>query len=85
VRDEAHRFAVSHHRTVRRRSAKLSALDSVPGVGSKRKALLVEHFGSPRRVLEADVEEIASVPGFGPNLARAVHNALRAAQDPPDR
>jgi excinuclease ABC subunit C len=76
VRDEAHRFAIAHHRKRRSKSMLAGRLDQVPGLGEKRRALLLEHFGSLRKLRAADVSEIAAVPGFGPRTAAAVHAAL---------
>jgi excinuclease ABC subunit C len=76
VRDEAHRFAIAHHRSRRSKSMLAGRLDQVPGLGEKRRAQLLEHFGSLRRLRAADVEAIAAVPGFGPRTAAAVHAAL---------
>ncbi|MDH3724362.1 MAG: excinuclease ABC subunit UvrC [Thermoleophilia bacterium] len=76
VRDEAHRFALRHHR--RRRSAGMteSALDGLPGVGPVRRRLLIEHFKTPERILSADREELEAVPGLPPKVARAVYDHL---------
>jgi len=76
VRDEAHRFAVTAHRRRRSRAMTASELDEVPGLGPVRKAALLKHFGSLKRLKEASVEEIASVKGMGPRSAAAVHAAL---------
>jgi excinuclease ABC subunit C len=79
VRDEAHRFAIAYHRKLRGRSMTTSALDGIPGVGEGRRKQLVRHFGSPRKVAQATVEEIAAVPGFGPSLARTVWDHIHGA------
>ncbi|MCX8007078.1 MAG: excinuclease ABC subunit UvrC [Coriobacteriia bacterium] len=79
VRDEAHRFAVEHHRAVRAKRATASALDSVPGVGPARKKALLAQFGSLKRLREATVAEVAQVRGIGPATAGRILNALRAA------
>ncbi len=79
VRDEAHRFAIAYHRKLRGASMTRSALDGIPGVGEARRKDLVRHFGSPRKVAQASVEEIAAVPGFGPRLARTVWEHLHGA------
>ncbi|PWW56991.1 excinuclease ABC subunit UvrC [Actinokineospora spheciospongiae] len=82
VRDEAHRFAIAYHRQKRSKRLTASALDDVPGLGHTRKAVLIKHFGSLKRLRAASVEEIESVPGIGPGTARAVHTALAGgAQD----
>lgn len=77
LRDEAHRFALTYHRRLRNRKIRESVLDDVPGVGDKRKQLLLNHFGSVRRLQKATQEEIAAVPGIGEELARAIHDALQ--------
>jgi excinuclease ABC subunit C len=82
VRDEAHRFAIAYHRSKRSKSMTSSALDDVPGVGPARRALLLRHFGSLRRLRAASSEEIASLPGFGPATAQAVVAALAGAEAP---
>ncbi len=79
VRDEAHRFAIAYHRKLRGRSMTRSALDGIPGVGEARRKDLVRHFGSPRKVAQASVDEIAGLPGFGPRLAKAVWDHLHGA------
>ena len=76
VRDEAHRFANSYHRKKRSASMTVSALDTVPGLGATRRAALVRHFGSVRKLAAASETEIAQVPGVGPKTAAAVVAAL---------
>ncbi|MBS4729449.1 excinuclease ABC subunit UvrC [Mycobacterium sp. SM1] len=78
VRDEAHRFAISYHRSKRSKRMTASALDSVPGLGEHRRKALVRHFGSLARLKEATVDEITTVPGIGVATATAVLEALRA-------
>lgn len=72
VRDEAHRFAITYHRQVRRKAATASVLDSVPGVGPKKKRALLRKFGSLKAVREAGVDEIASTAGYTRSLAEKV-------------
>jgi excinuclease ABC subunit C len=79
VRDEAHRFAIAYHRKLRGRSMTSSALDGIPGVGEARRKELVRRFGSVRKLGQASVEEIAAVPGFGPQLARTIWDHLHGA------
>jgi len=79
VRDEAHRFAITYHRKKRSTALTVSELDAVPGLGPARRATLLRHFGSVRRIGEATVAEIAGLPGLGPRLAEAVLAALRPA------
>lgn len=76
VRDEAHRFAISYHRSKRSKRMTASALDSVRGLGEHRRKALVTHFGSVARLRQATVEEITTVPGIGMATARAVLEAL---------
>ncbi|MGI5130499.1 excinuclease ABC subunit UvrC [Pseudonocardia sp. CA-107938] len=81
VRDEAHRFAITYHRQRRSKNMTVSALDGVPGLGPARKAALLKHFGSVRKLRNADAAEIAALPGFGKRTAEAVLAAL-APQEP---
>ncbi len=81
IRDEAHRFAIQYHRHRRRRETLRSSLDLIPGIGPKRKKRLIQHFGSPRAVSEATLEELEAVPGIGPQAARTVQ-AFFAARRP---
>ncbi|MCR1782949.1 excinuclease ABC subunit UvrC [Nocardioides carbamazepini] len=76
VRDEAHRFAIAHHRNRRSKSMVESLLDDVPGLGEVRRRTLLRHFGSLRKLRAATVEEIAAVPGVGPRTAAAIKAAL---------
>ena len=78
VRDEAHRFAITHHRGRRSRSMVESALDDVPGLGEVRRKALLRQFGSLKRLRAADVDEVAAVPGIGTRTAEAVVTALAA-------
>jgi len=80
IRDEAHRFANTHHANRRSKSMVESVLDEVPGLGEVRRRALIKHFGSLKRLRAASVEEIALVPGFGGKTALAVHTALEAQQ-----
>ena len=76
VRDEAHRFAITFHRQVRGKSSIQSALDTIAGIGPKRKKALLRKFGSVKQIREADVEEIASTVGFTKALAEKVKAEL---------
>jgi excinuclease ABC subunit C len=73
VRDEAHRFAIEFHRGRRDKAMTRSVLDDLPGVGPARKRLLLQHFGSPERFLEASREELEAVPGLPGKVAREIH------------
>ena len=81
VRDEAHRFAITYHRSKRSKRMTASALDTVRGLGEHRRKALVSHFGSVARLGQASIEEITSVPGIGVTTAKAVLEALGI---PPD-
>lgn len=76
IRDEAHRFAIAHHRGRRSRTMVESLLDDVPGLGEIRRKALLRHFGSLKKLRAADVAEIAQVPGIGPATAGAIREAL---------
>jgi excinuclease ABC subunit C len=72
IRDEAHRFAITYHRDVRKKTGMQSALDAIPGVGPKRKKALLRKFGSLKAVRAASANEIAMTPGFTMALAERV-------------
>jgi excinuclease ABC subunit C len=76
VRDEAHRFAITHHRQRRDKAMTASVLDDLPGVGPARKRTLLKHFGSPERVLNASREELEGVPGMPGRTAREIYTFL---------
>jgi excinuclease ABC subunit C len=76
LRDEAHRFALSYHHKVRRRQTFASALDSVPGIGAKRKKALLRRFGSVKAIREASAEELASVSGITKSLVQKIKENL---------
>jgi excinuclease ABC subunit C len=79
VRDEAHRFAVTHHRVRRDKAMTSSLLDELPGVGPARKRALLTHFGSPEAVVSASSEELQAVPGLPAKVARELHGHLHRA------
>jgi excinuclease ABC subunit C len=81
VRDEAHRFAISYHRSKRSRRMTASVLDTVPGLGETRRKALVTHFGSLARIRQASIQEITAVPGIGATTAAAVLAALGGSVD----
>jgi excinuclease ABC subunit C len=81
VRDEAHRFAITHHRSRRSKSMVESLLDDVPGLGEVRRRTLVKHFGSLKKLRAAEVGEIAQVPGIGPRTALAIKDAVARGTD----
>lgn len=74
IRDEAHRFAVGYHRLLRRKAARRSELDDVPGVGPIRRTALLRAFGSAARVKQATLDELAAVPEIGPAAAERIWN-----------
>jgi excinuclease ABC subunit C len=82
LRDEAHRFAITHHRVRRSKSMVESLLDQVPGLGEVRRKALISYFGSLKKLRAATVDEIAAVPGFGPKTALAIKEALQQAPQP---
>jgi excinuclease ABC subunit C len=82
VRDEAHRFAITHHRGRRSASMVESLLDDVPGLGEIRRKALITYFGSLRKLRAATVEQIAEVPGIGPRTAAAIKEAVAGQETP---
>jgi len=76
IRDEAHRFAITHHRSRRSKSMVESLLDDVPGLGEVRRKSLLKRFGSLKKLRAATVDEIAEVPGIGTRTAEAIAAAL---------
>ncbi len=81
VRDEAHRFAITHHRNRRSKSMVESVLDDVPGLGEVRRKLLLRHFGSLKKLRAATPDEIAALPGFGARTAEAIVIALASQRN----
>jgi excinuclease ABC subunit C len=76
VRDEAHRFAIAHHRNRRSKTMVESLLDDVPGLGEVRRKTLLKHFGSLKKLRAATVEDLARVPGIGERTAVAIKEAV---------
>jgi len=76
ARDEAHRFAITYHRNIRGKAATRSVLDSISGVGPKRKRALLRKFGSVKGIREASVDEVAATVGFTRRLAETVKRSL---------
>jgi excinuclease ABC subunit C len=76
VRDEAHRFAVEYHRSLRGTSQKVSGLDGIRGIGPARRRELLQRFGSLAALRRAGPEAIAQTPGLGPRLARVVWDSI---------
>jgi excinuclease ABC subunit C len=73
IRDEAHRFAVNYHKTLRSKEIEKSVLDEIPGVGNKRKIKLLKHFGDISNLKNANVTDIAMVEGISRKLAIRIH------------
>ena len=80
IRDETHRFAVSFHRKKRSKNALDSILDHIQGVGKKRKALLLKHFGSIKKIKAATPEELSALPGMNEKLAESIKSKLSALE-----
>jgi excinuclease ABC subunit C len=76
IRDEAHRFAIAYHKKLRAKRALVSALDLIPGIGRKRKQLLLSHFGTVEAIEKADFEELASIPGMNRKVAQMIKERL---------
>ena len=77
IRDEAHRFAISFHRKRRGKASLHSALDTIPSVGKKRKAILFKHFKSIKKIRAATIEELSALPGISHAVAKAVKLVLK--------
>jgi excinuclease ABC subunit C len=77
IRDEAHHFAISFHRKHRRKTFVHSALDSIPGIGQKRKKTLLTHFKSIKKIRTASLEELSALPGFNRKIAENLKRTLK--------
>ena len=77
IRDEAHRRAISHHRKRRGKEMTASPLDGIPGIGPKRKKLLLRHFGDISSINNASLDDLASIPGISLSLAKDIAKALQ--------
>ena len=77
IRDEAHRFAITFHRKRRTKTALQSELDAIPGIGQKRKAILLKHFKSIKKIREANIDELNALPGITLSAAQAVHRLFK--------
>jgi excinuclease ABC subunit C len=84
VRDEAHRFALRHHRGSRGRGMTASIFDALPGVGPSRRKAILRHFGTPDRFVRATREELEAVPGLPPKVARDIWDHLHRGPDADD-
>jgi len=76
LRDEAHRFAITYHQRIRKRETFASALDSIPGIGPKRKRALLKQFGSVQSIQAASKEELAATKGMSQSLAKIIKEYL---------
>jgi excinuclease ABC subunit C len=81
LRDEAHRFAITFHKDLRKRARLRSSLEDVPGIGPKRRRALLKHLGSLKRVREASLQELMEVPGIDRSSAESLHRALHPGAD----
>ena len=82
VQDEAHRFAIEYHRSLRQQNQVHSVLDEVPGIGPKRRRALMRAFDSIDEIMAADVEKLAAVEGFNRPAAEAVYDYFHREADP---
>jgi excinuclease ABC subunit C len=82
IQDEVHRFAITFHRESRAKSMVVSQLDAIPGIGEKRRKLLLKHFGSIKKIREAKVEDFQPL-SIGEKLAREILKALQGEAEVP--
>lgn len=75
VRDESHRFAISYHRKLRGKNAMSSPLEGIPGIGKKRRLMLLKKFGSLEKIKQANVDELIKIPGITQDLAQKITSA----------
>lgn len=80
IRDEAHRFAITGHRARRDKARQRSKLEDIPGVGSKRRRVLLRHFGSAQGVENANVEELKKIPGIHASMAQQIYDHLHGGK-----
>lgn len=76
IRDESHRFAITGHRAKRQKNAKTSTLESIPGIGAKKRQALLKYLGGLQEVIKADVNGLQKVPGISETLAQNIYDAL---------
>ncbi|MEA3453780.1 MAG: helix-hairpin-helix domain-containing protein, partial [Candidatus Caldatribacteriota bacterium] len=81
IRDEAHRFAVTYHRRIRSKELRNSKLDLIPGIGTKRKKLLLRHFKSIEDIKNASRVDISRIPGFGDKIAEKIKTVMEVRSD----
>ncbi|HEX38260.1 MAG TPA: excinuclease ABC subunit UvrC [Candidatus Cloacimonetes bacterium] len=78
IRNEAHRFAITYHKTLRDRKTNYSELDTIPGIGEKKKMLLLSYFGSVERIKKATIEDLLLVPGISNITAEVIKRSLKS-------
>jgi excinuclease ABC subunit C len=76
IRDEAHRFAITYHRKLRNKTTLESPLESIPGIGKKRRLLLLKQFGSLENIKKASQEDLIAIPGVTQGLAEKIQKAM---------
>ncbi|QSX39331.1 excinuclease ABC subunit UvrC [Shewanella cyperi] len=77
IRDESHRFAITGHRAKRQKTRNSSTLESIPGIGPKRRKALLQYLGGLQQVKSASAAELAKVPGISPEMAQTIFDSLR--------
>jgi excinuclease ABC subunit C len=77
IRDEAHRFALSYHRSLRKKSRLHSVLEEIPGIGEKRRKILIKHFGTVEAIKKSSLEELARIKGMNRRAAQNVLEYLK--------
>ncbi|MCM1267896.1 MAG: excinuclease ABC subunit UvrC [Bacteroidales bacterium] len=78
IQDEAHRFAIEYHRSLRSKAQVKSVLDEIPGVGPARRKALMRHFGSINEIREASVEKLSEAPEIPEHIAKQIYDFFRA-------
>lgn len=81
IQDEAHRFAIEYHRSLRSKAQVKSALDEIPGVGPARRKALMRHFGSIKEIREATAEQLGEVPEIPEHIAKQIYEFFRAEEN----
>jgi len=76
IRDESHRFAIAGHRAKRQKEGKKSVLETIEGVGAKKRQALLTHLGGIQEVKSAEVTDLLKVPGISVALAEKIYDAL---------
>lgn len=80
IRDEAHRFAITGHRGRRDKARQRSSLEAIPGIGGKRRRVLLRHFGSSQGVENANIEELKKVPGISAAIAQTIYDYFHSGE-----